>query len=87
MNSLGDDCTELKKQYDACFNSWFSEHFLKGRHDDSLCAPIFKIYQDCVKRAMREQKIELREIDSEINTGEHQQEQNQQQQKPDHTKS
>lgn len=49
MNSLGDDCTELKKQYDACFNSWFSEHFLKGRNDDSLCAPIFKIYQDCVK--------------------------------------
>lgn len=33
---------------------------------------------------MRDQKIELREIDSEINTGEHQQEQ---QQKPEHTKS
>ncbi|CAD7011851.1 TP53-regulated inhibitor of apoptosis 1-like [Ceratitis capitata] len=86
MNSLGDDCTELKKQYDACFNSWFSEHFLKGRHDDSLCAPIFKVYQDCVKRAMREQKIELREIESEITTGEQNHEQ-QQQEKPDHTKS
>ncbi|XP_054740290.1 TP53-regulated inhibitor of apoptosis 1-like [Anastrepha obliqua] len=83
MNSLGGDCTELKKQYDACFNSWFTEHFLKGRHNDSLCAPIFKVYQDCVKRAMREQNIELRDIESEITTSEPQQEQ----QKHDHTKS
>lgn len=37
-----------------------------------------------LQRAMREQKIELREVDSEINTSEHQQEQ---QQKPDNTKS
>ena len=49
MNSIGDDCLELKKQYDACFNVWFSEKFLKGGTDDSMCAPIFKIYQECVK--------------------------------------
>ncbi|XP_017049732.1 TP53-regulated inhibitor of apoptosis 1 [Drosophila ficusphila] len=69
MNSIGEDCNELKKQYDACFNSWFSEGFLKGQTDDSGCAPIFRVYQECVKRAMREQKIELREVGSEYSTG------------------
>jgi TRIAP1/MDM35 family protein len=49
MNSIGPDCNELKKQYDACFNSWFSEKFLKGDSDDSPCQPIFKVYQHCVK--------------------------------------
>ncbi|XP_016976161.1 TP53-regulated inhibitor of apoptosis 1-like [Drosophila rhopaloa] len=63
MSSVGEDCNELKQQYDACFNSWFSERFLKGQTDDSVCAPIFRVYQDCVKRAIREKKIDLREID------------------------
>lgn len=49
MNSIGPTCNELKKQYDDCFNLWFAEHFLKGRTDDSMCAPIFKVYQQCVK--------------------------------------
>lgn len=49
MNSIGEECTELKKKYDDCFNSWFSERFLKGDHDDSMCAGIFKVYQECVK--------------------------------------
>lgn len=49
MNSIGEECTDLKKKYDDCFNSWFSERFLKGDHDDSVCSGIFKVYQDCVK--------------------------------------
>jgi len=49
MSSVGEDCNELKQQYDACFNSWFSERFLKGQMDDSACAPIFRVYQECVK--------------------------------------
>lgn len=49
MNSIGEECTDLKKKYDDCFNSWFSERFLKGDHDDSVCAGIFKVYQECVK--------------------------------------
>lgn len=49
MNSIGDNCNELKKQYDFCFNTWFSEKFLKGKTDDTMCAPLFKIYQQCVK--------------------------------------
>ncbi|XP_037810769.1 TP53-regulated inhibitor of apoptosis 1-like [Lucilia sericata] len=69
MNSLGDDCNELKRKYDECFNLWFSERFLKGDNDDSMCAPIFKVYQECVKKAMQEQKIELREIEADYTTG------------------
>lgn len=49
MNSIGENCNELKNQYDACFNSWFAEKFLKGSTNDSACAPLFKIYQQCVK--------------------------------------
>lgn len=49
MNSIGENCNELKKQYDACFNTWFAEKFLKGSTNDSVCAPLFKIYQHCVK--------------------------------------
>ncbi|CAD7089408.1 unnamed protein product [Hermetia illucens] len=65
MNSIGEECTELKRQYDACFNNWFSEKFLKGQTDDSMCAPIFKVYQECVKKAMKAQNIEFKEIDGD----------------------
>lgn len=30
MNSIGEDCNELKTKYDSCFNQWFSEKFLRG---------------------------------------------------------
>lgn len=41
-------CSELKKNYDACFNKWFAEKFLKGDTNDSMCAPFLKIYKACV---------------------------------------
>ncbi|XP_013186835.1 TP53-regulated inhibitor of apoptosis 1-like [Amyelois transitella] len=66
MNSIGEECTELKKKYDDCFNTWFTERFLKGDHDDSVCAGIFKIYQECVKNAMKQQNIDFKEIDKDI---------------------
>lgn len=64
MNSIGENCNELKKQYDACFNNWFSEQFLRGSTNDTACAPLFKVYQQCVKEAMKAQQIEFKEIDS-----------------------
>ncbi|KAI5644356.1 hypothetical protein NE865_03725 [Phthorimaea operculella] len=66
MNSIGEECTELKKKYDDCFNTWFTDKFLKGDHDDSMCAPIFKVYQDCVKNAMKQQNIDFKEIDADV---------------------
>jgi len=49
MNSISPECQELKVQYDACFNRWFKEKFLKGLTDDTLCADLFASYQSCVK--------------------------------------
>lgn len=49
MNSIGENCNELKKQYDACFNNWFADQFLRGSTNDTACAPLFKVYQQCVK--------------------------------------
>ena len=48
MNSVSDTCQPLKKEYDACFNSWFKDKFLKGDSTDS-CVNLFKSYQTCVK--------------------------------------
>ncbi|XP_043677689.1 TP53-regulated inhibitor of apoptosis 1-like isoform X2 [Vespula pensylvanica] len=56
-------CSELKKNYDACFNKWFAEKFLKGDTNDSMCASFLKIYKACVMEAMKEQNIELKEIE------------------------
>ncbi|KAJ8928999.1 hypothetical protein NQ314_018358 [Rhamnusium bicolor] len=66
MNSIGEACNDLKKEYDACFNSWFSEHFLKGNTNDSMCAPLFRVYQQCVKKAMKDHKIDLQEVNNDI---------------------
>ena len=49
MNSISPECQELKTQYDACFNKWFKEKFLKGQPDDAMCSALFKNYQSCVK--------------------------------------
>ena len=48
MNSLSSKCQEAKEKYDACFNSWFSDRYLKG-HNENECEPMFKVYQKCIK--------------------------------------
>ncbi|XP_014213105.1 TP53-regulated inhibitor of apoptosis 1-like isoform X1 [Copidosoma floridanum] len=62
MNSLGSVCNEFKNQYDDCFNVWFSEKFLKGDTNDSMCATLFSSYQQCIKKAMKDQQIELHDV-------------------------
>ncbi|XP_017780891.1 PREDICTED: TP53-regulated inhibitor of apoptosis 1-like [Nicrophorus vespilloides] len=66
MNSIGEACNDLKKEYDSCFNTWFSEHFLRGNTNDSMCAPLFKVYQDCVKKAMKDHQIDLKECEKDL---------------------
>lgn len=65
MNSLADECTPLKHEYDACFNSWFSEKYLKGDTRDE-CGDLFKKYQECVKRAIKEKGIDLEQIEKQV---------------------
>ncbi|XP_075220035.1 TP53-regulated inhibitor of apoptosis 1-like isoform X1 [Lycorma delicatula] len=62
MNSYAKQCSDLKKEYDTCFHSWFTEKFLKGDMDDEICAPIFKVYQQCLKKTMKENQIEFKEV-------------------------
>lgn len=47
MESIGKECTELKQKYDACFNTWYSEKFLKGDASPD-CQDLFVQYRDCV---------------------------------------
>lgn len=49
MNSVGEACTELKREYDQCFNRWFAEKFLKGDSGGDPCGQLFKRYQLCVQ--------------------------------------
>lgn len=63
MNSIGESCNEMKQVYDSCFHAWFSEKFLKGETSESMCAPLLKVYQQCVKKAMKEQHIELKDVE------------------------
>ena len=47
LQSIGAQCNELKKEYDACFNKWYSEKFLKGDVRPE-CEEMFKKYKACV---------------------------------------
>ncbi|XP_046680801.1 TP53-regulated inhibitor of apoptosis 1-B-like [Homalodisca vitripennis] len=61
-----EQCRQLKEEYDNCFNLWFSQKFLKGDDNDEICAPLLKVYKECVKRTMKENNIEMKEIDKPV---------------------
>ena len=65
MQSIGPECTELKRKYDECFNSWFSDHYLKGNKQD-ICQPLFKEYRACIQRAIDHNKIDVKEIEKSV---------------------
>lgn len=52
MNSVGKECNNLKKEYDACFNSWYTDHFLKGDRQTDPCKELFQDYKACVMVGM-----------------------------------
>ena len=49
--SIDSKCSELKLEYETCFNRWYSEKFLQNRFDDE-CSKIFDKYQECLKVTM-----------------------------------
>ncbi|KAJ3217074.1 Mitochondrial distribution and morphology protein 35 [Dinochytrium kinnereticum] len=57
MASISPECLELKQQYDACFNKWYSEKFLKGKGGED-CEILFKKYRGCVWTAIKEKNID-----------------------------
>lgn len=48
MNSISDECNDLKKKYDTCFNSWYTESFLRGDTQSEPCRELFESYRSCV---------------------------------------
>lgn len=55
MESIVPECTPLKKDYDKCFNQWFSERFLKGDSRVSAeCEKLFQEYQNCIKHKIKD---------------------------------
>ncbi|XP_031831387.1 TP53-regulated inhibitor of apoptosis 1 isoform X1 [Nomia melanderi] len=63
MNSIAESCNQVKKEYDNCFKLWFSQKFMKGDFDDSMCSNYFKQYNQCLQQAMKDQNINLDDVD------------------------
>ncbi|KAF2976246.1 hypothetical protein EK904_002681, partial [Melospiza melodia maxima] len=42
-----------------CFNRWFAEKFLKGDSAGDPCGQLFKRYQLCVQKAIKEKDIPI----------------------------
>ncbi|ONH67377.1 Mitochondrial distribution and morphology protein 35 [Cyberlindnera fabianii] len=56
-SSLAPECTEAKKEYDDCFNNWYSEKFLKGKSLHNECEDLWYDYKACVDLALAKQGI------------------------------
>ncbi|KAJ1893282.1 Mitochondrial distribution and morphology protein 35 [Kickxella alabastrina] len=56
MDSIGDECTPLKREYDACFTKWYSEKFLNGERTND-CTEVFKKYQTCLRKVLGERGL------------------------------
>lgn len=63
MNSVGEACTDLKREYDQCFNRWFAEKFLKGDRSGDPCTETFRKYQRCVQKAIKEKDIPIEGVE------------------------
>ncbi|KAL2915510.1 Mitochondrial distribution and morphology protein 35 [Polyrhizophydium stewartii] len=57
MASLTPECAELKQAYDACFNKWYAEKFLKGDRKPA-CEDIFEKYRACIWKAIKDKKLD-----------------------------
>ncbi|XP_053558026.1 TP53-regulated inhibitor of apoptosis 1 [Bombina bombina] len=63
MNSVGEECTDMKREYDQCFNRWFAENFLKGKGGSDPCTELFRNYRQCVQKAIKDKDIPVDGID------------------------
>ncbi|KAG0289024.1 Mitochondrial distribution and morphology protein 35 [Linnemannia gamsii] len=56
-SSIGEKCTQIKQEYDGCFNSWYSEKFLKGDATPK-CDDLFFKYKECLMKTLEEKKLD-----------------------------
>ncbi len=57
MESINPECTEAKKAYEACFNVWYAEKYLKGDTIDE-CGPLFRQYRACIESTLKGKRID-----------------------------
>lgn len=55
--SFAPECNELKQEYDTCFNSWYSEKFLKGKSTQNECEGFWDKYQECLNVHLAKQGV------------------------------
>jgi TRIAP1/MDM35 family protein len=54
-SSFSGSCSNLKKKYDDCFNSWYSDEFLQGKgRMTNPCHEVFQQYRSCLEAAIKE---------------------------------
>ena len=60
MNSISEDCTKMKNDYEACFNQWFSTVFLQNlqKSDETPCKDLFDEYRACLMIAVKEKQLD-----------------------------
>ncbi|KAI3633230.1 hypothetical protein MIR68_008768 [Amoeboaphelidium protococcarum] len=67
MESMRKECTELKQNYEDCFNQWYADVFLQQTKDNRLqvdennnepCKELFDEYRACIIIALREKKLD-----------------------------
>ncbi|KJX95218.1 Mitochondrial distribution and morphology protein 35 [Zymoseptoria brevis] len=56
--SLASECNEVKERYDSCFLKWYSEKYVRGVATSDECEPLFKQYQVCLKKALKDRGID-----------------------------
>ncbi|XP_046849675.1 uncharacterized protein C119.18-like [Xenia sp. Carnegie-2017] len=66
MNSISDECNDLKKKYDTCFNSWYTESFLRGDTQSEPCRELFESYRSCVMKALKAKNISIEEVQKDV---------------------
>ena len=60
MDSIDNECTGLKKAYEACFNSWYTSEFVTGSAERKTpCESLFLEYRKCLDLALKERKIDV----------------------------
>ncbi|XP_037676686.1 TP53-regulated inhibitor of apoptosis 1-like [Choloepus didactylus] len=59
MNGVGKACTDMKHKYNKCFNCWFAKKFLKRDSSNDPCTDLFKHYQQCVQKVIKEKEIPI----------------------------
>ncbi|CCG80749.1 Uncharacterized protein C119.18 [Taphrina deformans PYCC 5710] len=53
----GPECTKLKKEYDECFNDWYTNGFLSAKSNTNECEDLFIDYKECVMTALKQKEI------------------------------